>query len=201
MIAIIAVVLCLLLGLVWYQSGRCRETYVPLEDHAALSRREQEIVAAAANGYFPPDGPIPLSGVDAGMVAYFDLYLRRSAPRQRFLLHLLLVFIELSPFLLGPRRRRFSRSDRAARITYLEESASSSLYFRRLVFTSFRAIMTMAYFAHPDVLAAINCRIDRDPFGLGARAEEGQTRPLAASGPRPKVALVAPAPSSVVGAA
>jgi len=134
-----------------------------------LSRRERAIVAAAADAMFPPNGPIPLSGTEAGAVEYFDAYVGRQAKAQRFLVRLMLTFVELSPIVFGPDRGRFSKLGHPAQLRFLDGMAKSRIYFRRVVFVSLRALLTMAYLAHPDVARAMNMVADTDPFGLAGK--------------------------------
>ena len=114
------------------------------DDAKQLGRLEQAVVCAAADALFPPGGPIPLSGTEAGLLQYFDAYLERSQPRTRFLMRLLLVFIELSPLTFGPRRRRFTRLTPAEQRQLLDDMSKSSIYFRRVSFVALRALFTMA---------------------------------------------------------
>jgi len=134
---------------------------------AHLSAGQARLVAAAADAFFPPEGPIPRSGEQAGCVAWFDHHLERAARRQRWLIRLMLTFVELAPLFLGPERRRFTRAGAAARIAVLERMATSRFYFLRVVFLSLRALMTMAYLADERVIEAIGMGADTDPFGLG----------------------------------
>lgn len=134
-----------------------------------LSRRERAIVAAAADAMFPPGGPIPLSGTEAGAVGYFDAYVGRQAPAQRVLVRLMLTFVELSPLVFGPERGRFTTLDHPAQLRFLDGMAKSRIYFRRVVFVSLRAMLTMAYLADDRVARAMNMVADPDPFGLGAK--------------------------------
>jgi len=83
---------------------------------------------------------------------------------------LMLTFVELSPVIFGPERGRFSKLPHRAQLGFLDGTAKSSLYFRRVVFISLRALLTMAYLADDRVARAMNMIVDRDPFGLGARA-------------------------------
>ncbi|MEZ4443269.1 MAG: hypothetical protein R3B72_29505 [Polyangiaceae bacterium] len=131
-----------------------------------LSSREANLLAAVANTFFPPDGPIPLSGVDAGIVPYFDRYLARSQPTQRFLMRLLFVFLDMSPLVFGPRRTRFTRLSAAEREQMMESASKSGIYFRRVTFISIRALMTMAYLANDAVARAMTMLPNVDPFGM-----------------------------------
>jgi hypothetical protein len=120
-----------------------------------VSKSAQTVVAACADTLFPPAGPIPVSGTEAGLVAYVAAY-RSGLPRlPRLLVGLLFLFIQLSPWVFGPRRARFSRLPPADRARVFAEMATSAFYFRRVAFLSMRAIMTMGYFACPRVEASI----------------------------------------------
>lgn len=136
----------------------------PALDNAVLDRREQALVQAVADAFFPPGGPIPLSGCDAGVLAYFDRYLARSDPHQRLLMRLLLLFTELSPMAFGPTRRPFTQLDQGQRLVFLQSASKSRIYFRRVAFVSFRALMTMAYLANADVARHMGMVADADPF-------------------------------------
>jgi hypothetical protein len=151
-----------------------------------LSRREQRILAAIGDAFFPLSGPIPVSGVEAGVVAYFNRYLARATRTTRVLMRLLFSFIELSPLPFGPRRRPFTRLELAERIELLDGMSKSRIYFRRVSFISIRALMTMAYLANDRVAKAMGMTPDRDPFGLGD-SEEMVSH--ATSEPAPAVAM------------
>lgn len=131
---------------------------------AFLGRKEQAIVAACADALFPPGGPIPLSGTEAGLVAYMDTYVRRLGRSQRFLIKLLLWSIEHTPWIFGPRHARFSRISHEERLAVLADMAKSSIYFRRISFLSLRAILTMAYLAHPVVAERVGMVSSVAPF-------------------------------------
>lgn len=148
-------------------------SYPPKLIHdALLSPREQATLAAAADAFFPPDGPIPVSGTDAGAVRYFDAYLRRAPHTQRLLTRLLFAFTEYSPLWFGPVRRRFSRLSLQQRISFLDTAFTSSIYFRRVTFISLRTLMTMAYLSNREVARHLNMARDLDPFGIGTRVLE-----------------------------
>lgn len=124
-----------------------------------LSARELTLVRAAADAAFPPGGPIPLSGTEAGIPAHLDRYLAALPPRNRMLIRLLFVLIEHATLIFrapGPRGyRRFSSLSLEQRMAVLEGWARSPIQPRRLVFQSLRAVLTMGYFASPAVLRAI----------------------------------------------
>lgn len=134
-----------------------------------LTEREAALVGAVADTFFPPGGPIPISGREAGLVSYFDGYLRRSHATQHVLIRLLLAFTELSPVVFGPRPTLFTRLRSEERLAVLDSMFRSRIYFRRVSFISLRALMTMAYLSNDEVTACMGVVADADPFGLRAR--------------------------------
>jgi hypothetical protein len=131
---------------------------------ALLSRKEQAIVSACADALFPPGGPIPLSGTDAGLLAYVDTYVRRLPPLARVLVRLLFHSVEHGPWIFGPRPARFTRLRPEERVAVLRAMARSRMYFRRLSCLSLRAMMTMGYLAHPEVARTMRMVADPTPF-------------------------------------
>ena len=144
-----------------------------------LSRKEQAILAAASDALFPPGGPIPLSGTEAGALPYLDAYVGRVDRSQRALMRLLFQAIEHGPWLFGPRVARFTRLGAAERIAYLRKLSKSDLYFHRVVFLSLRIMLTMAYLANEEVARRMRIVSSLAPF---ARASEApRSRDVAAS--------------------
>jgi hypothetical protein len=135
-----------------------------LPEGAFLGRKEQAVVAACADALFPPGGPIPLSGTEAGLVAYMDRYVGGLPALPRLLGRLLFHSIEHSPWIFGPRRVRFTRLRPEERIAALRGLADSSLYFRRVSFLSMRAMMTMGYLANPQVAERMRMVANISPF-------------------------------------
>jgi hypothetical protein len=131
---------------------------------AWLNRKEQAIVSACADALFPPGGPIPVSGTEAGMIHYLDTYLGRLPRVPRLLVRLLLQSIEHGPWLFGPRPARFTRLRPVERVAVLRAMARSSIYFRRVSFLSLRTMMTMGYLAHPEVQRRMHIVPDAAPF-------------------------------------
>jgi hypothetical protein len=131
---------------------------------ALLGRKEQAVVAACADALFPPGGPIPLSGTEAGLVAYMDLYVRRLPRGPRLLGRLLFHYIEHSPWIFGPRHVRFTRLRPEERVEALRSMADGSIYFQRLALLSLRAMMTMGYLANPRVAEVMGMVTDTAPF-------------------------------------
>jgi len=130
-----------------------------------LSAKEQAIVSACADALFPPAGPIPVSGTEAGLVAYMEGYLDRAPRTARLLIRLLFRFVEHGPWIWGPRRVRFTRMSASERRASLEGMARSTIYFRRVAFVSLRMMFTMGYFAHGDVRRSIGIPDGSPPSG------------------------------------
>lgn len=145
-----------------------------------LDAKEQAILAAAADSFFPPGGPIPLSGTEAGVVAYMDRYLRRVARPQRFLIRLLLRLIEHGPWIFGPRHARFTRLTPPERAEVLQRMSQSGLYLRRVSFLSLRVMLTMGYLANEEVARRIGALPCAAPFEPPAPASRrgGDRAPL-----------------------
>jgi hypothetical protein len=138
----------------------------PDDKRWTLSAAERAVLAAAADAFFPPSGPIPLSGCDAHVVEWFDGYVGRAHAAQAVLMRLLFAFTELSPLVFGPERGRFTRISQEGRIAFLARENRSRIYFRRVAFISLRAMMTMAYLSNARVSRYMNMNADTDPFGL-----------------------------------
>ncbi len=139
----------------------------PTLSDSVLNRQEQALVLTAADAFFPPGGPIPVSGREAGILRYIDGYVRRAQRMQRILMHLLFAFTELSPLMFGPRRARFTKLNLDEQRTFLHGMFASQIYFRRIAFTSLRAMMTMAYCANAEVCRTMGMTFDTDPYGIG----------------------------------
>ncbi len=124
-----------------------------------LRAGEVATVAAAAEVLFPPGGPVPPSGLDAGVPAYVDRYIAAVPRPTRLLMRALLFLIEHATLVFAAPgrggRRRFSALDEDQREAVLVGWSTSRHFARRLVFTSLRAMLTMGYFADPAVLRAM----------------------------------------------
>ena len=133
----------------------------------ALSRRELAALAALADAVFPGGGALGRSGVEAGVPRYVDRLVAASQPRQRALIRLLFFLLEHGTLLLpapGGLRglRRLSAQPHEARVAWLEGWRTSSLFARRLAFTSLRALLTLGYFADP----VVQRRLSLEPFEI-----------------------------------
>lgn len=134
----------------------------------AIAGESDQTVLAFADALFPPGGPIPISGSEAGANEFMRKYLAACQPRQRALVRLLIAASELGPLLFGPRRRRFTRLSEDERLVFLAEGYASPIYLRRVCVLTMRALLTMAYFADARVLEHIGMQSHPDPFSLDA---------------------------------
>lgn len=123
-----------------------------------MTKNERVVVAACADAMFPPAGPIPVSGTEAGLVAYFGAYCQRLPLKQRTLIRLLLLFIQLSPLVFGPRFTLYTGLKQDDRISALERMEKHRWQFLRGVFQSLRFILTNGYFACPKAERTITRR-------------------------------------------
>ena len=128
----------------------------PAQSCRVLARREAAFLDAAAEATFPAGGAIPSSGREAGLPGYVDHWLAALPPQMRRLMRMLFFLVEHGTiFFPAPGMRgwrRFSSLSGGQRVAVLEGWRRSSLFPRRLVFTSLRAILTMGFFAHPPVM-------------------------------------------------
>jgi len=123
-----------------------------------LGAREYAFVSAAAQAMFPPGGALAPSG--ASVPGYVDGFVAERPAQLRLLMRLLFFLCEhatlvfpapLSGSRLGG-MRRFTGLSVEARGAYLDGWGESRLAARRLVFTSLRAILTLAYLGDPAVV-------------------------------------------------
>jgi hypothetical protein len=152
----VGIVLGLVLALAWRALGGYPQ---PASRLARLSRREAAFVAAAAEALFPRGGPVPPSGLDAGIPAWTDRWLDALPAATRFLVRCLFALVEHATLLFPAPGwdgwRRFSALDAERRGAVLEGWRTSRSFLRRLVFTSLRAIVTQGYFADAAVLRSL----------------------------------------------
>jgi hypothetical protein len=135
----------------------------PRHAPSMLNAKEQAVVSACADAFFPTGGAIPLSGTDAGVIAYFDQMVGDTPPKTRFLIRLLLRFIEHGPWVFGL-RGRFTRQSPEDRVRTLRSWETSSIYFLRISFQSIRTLLAMAYMANDDVTDRIGAAPNLSPF-------------------------------------
>lgn len=129
------------------------------ERPAVLTATERVLFSAVALVMFPPGGALARSGADARILTHLDDFVAGLGRTNRRLIGLLVLAVEWASLFLaapGPRgRRRFSRLTENQRAACLEHLRTSPRYLERLMFTSLRALLTMGYFADPEVAAAL----------------------------------------------
>lgn len=134
-----------------------------LASPAMLTSIEQRVVVAASDAMFPRGGAIEASGSEAGVLDYFERMLAEMPPKNRALVRLLLVFIELSPLVFFF-RLPFSRQGEDDRVATLEALATSPIYFLRITFQSLRTLVSIAYLANDDVARQVGAVPNLSPF-------------------------------------
>lgn len=124
-----------------------------------LAAREIHTVRLAGRTIYPEGGAIAASADRAGLALHADRFVGAQTARNRILMRLLLVAIEHATLVFpapGPRGwRRFTALEPDQQLAYLDAWRYSELPARRLVFVSLRAILTMGYFASPEVLRSL----------------------------------------------
>ncbi len=126
---------------------------------STLGAREIHTVRIAGRTIYPEGGAIAASADRAGLALHADRFVGAQTGKNRILMRLLLVAIEHATLVFpapGPRGwRRFTALEPDQRLAYLDAWRHSELPARRLVFVSLRAILTMGYFANPEVLRSL----------------------------------------------
>ncbi|MCP5055977.1 MAG: gluconate 2-dehydrogenase subunit 3 family protein [bacterium] len=125
-----------------------------------LAARELAFLAAAADATYPEGGSDLPSGTQAGIPAYADRYVAAVPRSVGILMRLLFFLVEHATLVFSAPgrggRRRFSSLSPEQQGAVLEGWRTSSLFPRRLVFSSLRAILTMGFFSDPVVLRALH---------------------------------------------
>jgi hypothetical protein len=106
----------------------------------------RKVIAACADAFFPPFGPIPISGTDANLVNFFEDSVLHAPKLQASLLKLLILFVQYLPLILGPTRKRFTSLSQKQREETLSKMSLSNFAFLRTCFQSLRMIFCMGYF-------------------------------------------------------
>ena len=140
------------------------------ETSAIMTHTERAVIQACAEVLLPQGGAIPLSGMDAGVLPYFDNVLARVPMTTRVLLRALIHFVEFSPWLYGPFKTRTSRLAPRHREKVLRTLMNSRLYLLRTAFLGLRTVLTIAYFGSEEVNRSIGATPDLNPFALPEEA-------------------------------
>ncbi len=129
---------------------------VPAPGLSVLTRAEARVVDALADVLFP-GVHFPVSGREAGVTREVDRIVRdvmdpMRAQGFRYLLR------ALEWGTLASRGRRFTDLPRADQLDVLEAWVTPEVVPRRVAAESIKAVLGMAYFAHPQVQAAMGWR-------------------------------------------
>lgn len=132
----------------------------PAPGARVLSEHELAVLAGVALAMFPA-GAFPIDGVAAGVPLEVDRIVAEvlqpiHGRAFRGLLHTL----EFGT--LASRGVAFSAASPEVRVQVLETWSDPTVFTRRIAADSFKVILGMAYFAHPDVLAAMGWRTGCD---------------------------------------
>jgi len=123
----------------------------PADGFRVLCAGEVAIVRAAAIAMFP-GAPFPVDGLQARVAEEVDAILADTLDTLRASgFRAVLEALEWGT--VAGRGARFSRLDVATRRAVLDTWAEPELFTRRIAGDSVRAVLGMAYFAHPEVLA------------------------------------------------
>lgn len=127
-----------------------RRASAPAPGALLLTESEMAIVAAIASVMFPGD-PFPIDGIEAGVPAEVDRIVAEvlepiHATGFRTLLH------TLEWGTLASRGASFTALPASDRAEVLERWLDPAVFTRRLAAESFRIVLGMAYFSHPEVL-------------------------------------------------
>lgn len=128
----------------------------PAPGALVLTAEEWAVVEAVAEVMFP-GAPFPVDGVQAGVARETDrlLHALMDGPRRAAFRYVLRT---LEWGTLASRGRRFTALPPAERKEVLETWSSPEVLARRVAGDSLRAVLGMAYFAHPEVIAAMGWR-------------------------------------------
>lgn len=128
-----------------------------------LSAKEQAIVAATADAFFPHGGAVPQSATEAGAVAYFSTLVSELPSGTRMLIRLLLRLVEHGPWVFRL-ARRFTRQTPEERVVSLRGWERSSIYFLRISFQSLRTLIGLAYLGNDKIAGAFGAHANLAPF-------------------------------------
>jgi hypothetical protein len=128
----------------------------PDREFEILVPREVALIETTAEVMFPAGGAIPFSGLDADLPGYADRFLSAIEPGVRRQIRALFALFEhVTMFFPAPGwngGKRFSSLSIEQREIVLQGWSSSPNFARQLVFTALRAVLTMGYLGHPEVL-------------------------------------------------
>lgn len=139
-------------------------------------RRVKDGLQAVAEVSFPKNDLGAPDYQESQVVERSLNYLRELPRRPRALLMLLFIFVELfAPLLLLFRPRRFSRLSGEVRTRALHRWSDSGFTLLNLLGDALKAVMTMMYLSHPDVMRYIReyrtCPQPADPLDVDVQPD------------------------------
>src|SRR5688500_622461 len=120
-----------------------------------FGNRAVDGIHAAAEALFPRNELGAPDFEDTALVIRTLEYLALLPAPQRRLIELLFIFVELVLPLSGGRMRRFSRLPVPVRLDLVRRCRASKIYPLRLIGDSIKAVLTVMYMSHPQVLRHI----------------------------------------------
>lgn len=130
-----------------------------------LSVRELAVLAGVARVMFPA-GPFPIDGVQAGVPAEVDRIVAEVLqPIHGRAFRALLHTLDLGT--LASRGVRFAAAPPEIQADVLATWTDPAVFTRRIATDSFKVVLGMAYFGHPEVLRAMGWRTGCDDRWTG----------------------------------
>lgn len=147
---VVVILLLLLVRRAFFGYERARR------DFEVLAPREVALIEKTAEVMFPAGGAIPFSGIDADLPGYADRFLAAIEPGVRRQIRALFALFEHVTLLFPAPGwggwKRFSSLTIEQRELVLNGWSNSPNFARQLVFTALRAVLTMGYLGHPEVM-------------------------------------------------
>jgi hypothetical protein len=120
-----------------------------------LLARSEHILQALIDTLLPAGGAFALAGSQTPLAGDLWAYAAQQHRRGKLGLALLLQAVDYGPYLLGPRRRRFSALSADDRCRYLTEFESSRFALRRQVIASLKLIIMLHFYDYPAAQRAV----------------------------------------------
>jgi Gluconate 2-dehydrogenase subunit 3 len=117
-----------------------------------LTDKEYAIIQAMADIYFPKGaGGTPKSGSEAAVAEYVDNHLANLRPGNKKLTRALFMAFEHTTIVFGLTFKKFTQLSPEKQEKFLRGWEQSSIYLRRQLAMSAKAMLAAAYFADPQV--------------------------------------------------
>ena len=143
-----------------------------------FSRRQEEILLAAADALLPADVSFRVLPRDVHLAEEVRRFFTGMGRGHVTRIGLLLLFFEYSTPLFSLTSRTFTRLGGQERTLALQGWEESRFYFRRALFVGIKTLITMVFFGIPEVEEAIGYRRGNLVTGdLAPRTGEGKAEP------------------------